>query len=313
MKNKIYIISLSPAIDYILEFDDLKKDKTNRPFNTEMYPSGKGIHIAMMLKNLSLESKSIIFTTGDLENYFYSQLDKLKIDYKKFRAKENIRINLKLIDSDQTECTAQAPAIDENDLKKMIEYLKQNLKEGDFVIATGSLPKGLDSKIYSQIVEVSNSLKCKCIVDAFGEPLNYAIEKKPFLIKPNIEELSLTTGIVINNEKDILVAGKKLLEKGVENILISMGKKGAIFLNKELMKYCSVGKWDHKLVNAAGAGDSMVAGFLNEYILTNDYEKALKMAIICGSATAYSKRIASKELVDQLKEQINSLELKNLE
>ncbi|ATZ18400.1 1-phosphofructokinase [Williamsoniiplasma somnilux] len=310
--NNIYIISLSPAIDYILKFDELKKDETNRPKETEIYPAGKGIHISMILNNLNIANESLIFSNGDFEKYFYNNLNKLKIKYKKFNANGDIRINIKLIDQHQTECSVSSPCIEINELNKLKEYLIKNIRPNDYVIATGSIPKGVDSKIYGEIVELTNSLNANCIVDAFGDSLSYAIEKKPFLIKPNIKELSLTIGKKIKNKNDLLLATKPLLEQGVKNILVSMGSKGAVLINDQISIKCSIGKWNKKLVNAAGAGDSMIGGFLSEFIQTNDYEKALKMGIVCGSATAYSNKIASAELINELVSSIDDLRIENL-
>ncbi len=312
MKQNIYIVSLSPAIDYILLFDELVKNKTNRAKEIEMYPAGKGIHISMMLNNLGVENESLIFANGDFENYFYQELDKIGINYKKFKSKKNIRINLKLIDNEQTEVNIKSSAIELSEINKLKKYLKNNLKENDFLIVTGSIPNKVDSKIYSELVELSNSVKAKCIVDSYGESLKYAIDKKPFLIKPNLDEFKITFGIKTNNIKDIINAGKKIIQKGVENILISMGSEGALLINNEIIKKCNIGKWDYKLVNAAGAGDSMIAGFLYEFIKSKDYEKSLKMGVICGSASAFSKRVGSKKIVEQLSKNSSDLIIKNI-
>lgn len=307
MSKQIHILSLSPAIDYILKFDNLNKNSTNRPTFTEMYPSGKGIHISMILNSLKTENESIIFTDGDFEKYFYSNLDKQGVKYKKFKANGNIRVNLKLIDDSQTECSATSPEIKTSELEKMKEYLINNSKSGDFIIVTGSIPKGVDTKIYGEIVELANSLNIKCVVDSFGEPLNYAITKKPFLIKPNLDELALTTQTKILCLKDVVYASKKLLNKGVQNILVSMGKEGAMFLNNDVIIKCNIGEWPNKLVNAAGAGDSMLGGFISEFIKTNDFTEALKMGIICGSATAFTNKIATHDLIEELSIKKNEL------
>jgi len=54
-----------------------------------------------------------------------------------------------------------------------------------------------------------------------------------------------------------------------------------------------------EVINSVGAGDSMVAGFLAGYLATNDYEKALKLGVCAGSATAFSEGLARKEDIDK--------------
>ncbi|AXK51715.1 1-phosphofructokinase family hexose kinase [Spiroplasma alleghenense] len=309
MNNNIYVVSLSPAFDYILKFDDLVRGKTNRPRETELYPAGKGIHVSMLLNSLRVPNESLIFSNGKLEPFFYSGLDSIKIKYKKFNSEGDIRINVKLIDKDQTECSATAPTIKNSELEIFKDYLRNNIKPNDFVVVTGSVPAGVDAKIYSEIVQITNSLSAHCLVDAFGDSLNLAVKEKPFLIKPNSEELSLTTGIKITSQDDLIKAAKILLSKGVKNILISQGEEGAIFINNDIALKCNIGNWNKKLVNAAGAGDSMLAGFLSEYIKTKDYAQALKMGIVCGSATAYCNKIADSDLIDELLKSIDELKV----
>ncbi|AHB36318.1 1-phosphofructokinase family hexose kinase [Spiroplasma apis] len=261
MKKNIFIISLSPALDYVLHFEELKKNKTNRPIKIDLYPSGKGIHVSMFLNNLGVENKSLIFTNGLFENYFYDNLDKFGIKYQKFKADRDIRINLKLIDEMQTECSVSTSEINDSEIEKLIKYLKQNVKENDYVILTGSIPNNMSYKIYGNLCEIINNLNANCVIDSYGETLKYAITKKPFLIKPNIDELALTANIEIKNESDIIKASNILLNNGAQNILVSMAEKGALFANKNIIIKCPVGSWNDKLVNAAGSGDTMLAGF----------------------------------------------------
>ncbi|WP_051350855.1 1-phosphofructokinase family hexose kinase [[Acholeplasma] multilocale] len=307
MQPKIYVISLSPAVDYILKFDDLVKNKTNRPFETEMYPAGKGIHVSMILNSLDMKSESIVFTHGAFEEYFYKSLDDINVEYKKFKAEGNIRFNLKLIDSQQTECSATSPKIESGELNKLKEYLLQNLSEGDYLITTGSIPSGVDHRIYAELAEIANLKSAKVVVDSFGDSLEYALDKKPFLIKPNVDELSMTTKRNLVSDEDIAEAAQELLDRGVQNILISMGHDGAMLINRDIRIKCQIGNWNKKLVNAAGAGDSMLGGFVSEYIRTGDYMSSLKMGIICGSATAYSDKIATSELIEELSQEKDNL------
>ncbi|AOG60446.1 1-phosphofructokinase [Spiroplasma helicoides] len=312
MANNIYVISLSPAIDYILKFDDFIKDKTNRPYYTEMYAAGKGIHISMLLNNLGLKNESIIFSNGSFEEYFYKDLDSLNINYKKFKANGDIRINLKLIDSNQTECSVKSPSIDDQEIEKMFEYLEKNVQKNDYIIATGSIPKGVDENIYSKIAKLAQKLEAYCVVDAFGKALLDSLNHKPFLIKPNKDELSLTFNKPINTQEDAIGAAKKLIELGAQNVIVSMGSEGAILINKDKIIKSSIGKWNKSLVNAAGAGDSMLGGFIYNYIKTQKLEDSLKMGITCGSATAFSNKIASKELIDELLLNIDTIKIENL-
>ena len=116
----------------------------------------------------------------------------------------------------------------------------------------------------------------------------------PFLIKPNKKELEEIFEKEIKTNEEVVMYARKLQEMGAENVLISMDKDGAILITKDKkMLYAEAPKG--KVINSVGSGDSMVAGFITGYITTQDYEKALKMGIAAGSASAFSKDLASKE------------------
>ena len=145
------------------------------------------------------------------------------------------------------------------------------------------------------------------VVDATGDLLMNVLEYKPFLIKPNNHELSEMFHVKLSGLKDIVKYAKKLQEKGAQNVLISMAGDGAIFI-------CENGKVYHcqapkgTVQNSVGAGDSMVAGFVAGYEKTHDYIQAFKTGVATGSASAFSKDLATKEEVEALLENIQEVE-----
>ncbi|UKS53959.1 1-phosphofructokinase family hexose kinase [Mycoplasma feriruminatoris] len=313
MHNKIYIVSLSPSIDYILKFNNFIKNKTNRPTDQYMYAAGKAIHISMLLNRLNIDNELLVFTNGSFETFFYNDLKKENIKYKQFKANGDIRINLKIIDDSQTESSSYAPEINISELDKLKTYLNEVLKKDDVLILTGSLPVNTDTNIYAQLVELANLKKTYSVVDSFKEPLLKAVDKKPFLIKPNKDELELTFNKELKTDQDIINNAKILLNKGCKNVLVSLGKNGAILITDTKVYKASLPTWDYKVENVAGAGDSMISGFITKYLQTNDYVQALKFSLICGSATAFSPKIASKELIDELSIYLDKIEVKEIE
>ncbi|WFQ92514.1 1-phosphofructokinase family hexose kinase [Mycoplasma feriruminatoris] len=313
MHNKIYIVSLSPSIDYILKFNNFIKNKTNRPTDQYMYAAGKAIHISMLLNRLNIDNELLVFTNGSFETFFYNDLKKENIKYKQFKANGDIRINLKIIDDSQTESSSYAPEINISELDKLKAYLNEVLKKDDVLILTGSLPVNTDTNIYAQLVELANLKKAYSVVDSFKEPLLKAVDKKPFLIKPNKDELEATFNKELKNDSDIINQSKILLKKGCKNVLVSLGSDGAILVTSTKIYKASLPKWNYKVDNVAGAGDSMIAGFISKYLQTNDYIKALKFSLICGSATAFSYKITSKEFIEELSTYLDKIEVNEID
>jgi 1-phosphofructokinase len=178
--SKIYIVSLSPSIDYIVNLSHFTLNATNRPSSTDMYAAGKGTHVSMFMQNFNIDNELILFLNGYHEKYYLDQMKNLKIKTKVFHSNSDVRINLKLIDNTtQTECSVNAPEIENSEFQKMLNYLKRNVKPNDIVVTTGSIPKNMGVDTYEQIAMVVSQNKGLNVVDAFGPVLLNAI-KQPF-------------------------------------------------------------------------------------------------------------------------------------
>ena len=127
---------------------------------------------------------------------------------------------------------------------------------------------------------------------------------KPFLIKPNKEELEETFKEKIESKEEIIEHAKKLQKMGAQNVLISLGGDGAILVTNENKEYF-INAPKGKVLNTVGAGDSMVAGFIAGYEKSGEYEYAFKMGVATGSASAFSMSLATKEEVVNLLKEIN--------
>ena len=98
--------------------------------------------------------------------------------------------------------------------------------------------------------------------------------------------------MTLRSDADIERAARQLRDEGAQNVLVSLGKDGALLLD-ETGKVYRQPALGGKPVNTVGAGDSMVAGFLVG--CEKDYETALRMGLAAGGATACSRELATKE------------------
>ena len=120
------------------------------------------------------------------------------------------------------------------------------------------------------------------------------LQYHPFLIKPNNHELGEIFGVKIGNKADVITYAKKMQEKGARNVLVSMAGDGAILVTKDGKVYETMPP-KGKVVNSVGAGDSMVAGFITGYLNTKDMEKAFRLGVAAGSASAFCSWLATKD------------------
>ena len=298
----IYTVTLNPSLDYTADVGSAILGKTNRTKNEYIVPGGKGLNTSIILSRLGQKNIAFGFTAGFTGN----ELERIMKNHGtkcRFTKIENglTRINVKFVADEVTEFNASGISVSEFDINKLIKNISR-LSSGDWLVLSGSAPKGASNDIYKQLMSAVKP-GVKVVLDTVDEPLRLALCQKPFLIKPNIDELSSFFGYEIKTDDEIVMYAKKFKDLGAKNVLVSLGEKGAILLTEfgEVLK-CEVPKGN--MMNTVGAGDSMVAGFIHKFMEKGDYNDALKFAVAAGSATAYSKWLAEKELIENLYSQM---------
>lgn len=297
----IYTVTFNPSLDYVIQVDKLVPGEINRTTHEAVYPGGKGNNVSVILSNLGHSSKALGFTAGFTGEALENMLKEFGCDTAFIRLPEgSTRINVKINAGEETEINGQGPVITEEAQSALFEQLDA-LKEEDILVLAGSIPNTLPSDIYERILEHLQGRGIHFVVDATKELLLKVLKYHPFLIKPNNHELGEMFGVTLKTRDEIVTYAKKLQEMGAENVLVSMAGDGAILLTEEGVIY-EAKPPKGKVLNSVGAGDSMVAGFLTGYLNTGDYEKAFRLGVVTGSATAFQYWLATKEDIVALME-----------
>lgn len=297
----IYTVTFNPSLDYVIQVDKLVPGEINRTTHEAVYPGGKGNNVSVILSNLGHSSKALGFTAGFTGEALENMLKEFGCDTAFIRLPEgSTRINVKINAGEETEINGQGPVITEEAQSALFEQLDA-LKKEDILVLAGSIPNTLPSDIYERILEHLQGRGIHFVVDATKELLLKVLKYHPFLIKPNNHELGEMFGVTLKTRDEIVAYAKKLQEMGAENVLVSMAGDGAILLTEEGVIY-EAKPPKGKVLNSVGAGDSMVAGFLTGYLNTGDYEKAFRLGVVTGSATAFQYWLATKEDIVALME-----------
>lgn len=291
----IYTLTLNPAIDYVLQVQNLTVGKIHKTDTAEICFGGKGINVSRILGELQVPSVALGFVAGFVGEAIENGVKSDWVTPKFTKLESGMsRINVKLRSESETDINCVGPEVTKSDIERLYESLSL-LQNGDILVLSGSAPKGVPTDIYGNIMAKLFSKGVMFIVDAEGEYLLNALKQKPFLIKPNLEELCGLFGEV-SNEQDIVESAKKLQQMGAKNVLVSLGAEGALLLD-ENGKTHRVNAVSGKVVNTVGAGDSMVAGFIAGHLESSDFDYALKLGVASGSATAFSVGLANRELI----------------
>ena len=297
----IYTVTFNPSLDYIVGTEGFQLGNTNRTVSELMLPGGKGINVSTVLKNLGIESTALGFTAGFTGEEIRRRVGELGFRSEFIDVGNGFsRINVKMKEFDGTEINGQGPVIGEEAVGRLLERL-DSLEEGDTLVLAGSIPSSMPDSIYSDILARLEGRGIVFVVDATKDLLLNVLKYRPLLIKPNHHELGEIFGVELENREDVVPYAERLQEQGAQNVLVSMGGKGAVLLDAEgNVHMLPVPKGT--LVNAVGSGDSMVAGFLAGWTEKKDYEHAFKMGISAGSASAFSELLATEEEIRRLYE-----------
>lgn len=299
----LYTITFNPAVDLVMQTDSIQLGALNRVERDDYVAGGKGINISVLLKRLGHENVATGFIGGFSGSYIRQSLLEEGVQPSFIELDAITRINVKIKADQETEINAQGPTISPEDSQRLLHYLEEVLVKGDTVFLAGNAAPGMTSAHYKAIARLCQEKQVRFVLDTNKDLLTTCLDYRPFLIKPNAHELGEIFKVKVESVGEVVHYAKKLQGLGAKNVIVSMGGLGAVLLTETGVVYQSSVP-QGELVNSVGAGDSMVAGFMAEFLESEDYVESLKYGAASGSATAFSVGIASRELVDQLVSQI---------
>ena len=302
----IYTVTFNPALDYRVDVESLKLGETNRSVYENFTPGGKGLNVSAVLNSLGKENIALGFIAGFTGNEIKRRFEISggKSDFIELKEGES-RINVKIKAETETEINAKGPISDEASMNEFMKKL-ESMQDGDTLVLAGSIPSGLPNTLYADIAKNSGDRKIKVIADATGELLQNILPCRPYLIKPNNYELGEIFGVELKTRQDVVPYAMRLAEMGAENVLISLGGEGAVLVTASGEAYEAEAP-KGKVIDSVGAGDSMVAGFA----AGEDVLHSFKLGIAAGSATAFSKGLATKEDIERLYKELEIKKINN--
>jgi 1-phosphofructokinase len=294
----IYTVTFNPAVDYSVRATSLELGGVNRVFDEHFTVGGKGINVSLVLKRLGVESVASGFTAGYTGQLIEGELRKNGIQTDFVRVRNGFsRLNVKLTTDTQTQLNGVGPQVSRSELQMLYSKL-EILGKNDILVLSGSVPGSMPQNTYERILEFLSGRGVLAVVDAEGKLLTNTLKYKPFLIKPNREELEDIFQKKMFSDDEIIQAAQRLSKKGARNVLISLDADGALLLD-ETGKIYRQGTRSGTVINPVGAGDSMIAGFIAGYLKKKDYSYALKLGTAAGTATAFSRSLASKTAIEK--------------
>jgi len=281
---KIVTLTLSAAYDVHCHAEKIEVGCENFATLSETNAGGKGINISRALLSYGISSTAVVVLGEENSREFCEKLESGGVTFEKILVPGKIRENITVHTSDGKETRisfggTEAPKNLISEIERITDAL---LSEGDILTFTGSIPSGVDKTEAKKYANRLREKGIRVIVDSRSFSLSDLLEMKPFLIKPNEYELEAYIGAPLGDEFGAIPAAEKLRALGIENVMISLGEKGAVLSSSEGSFYVRAPKIN--TVSTIGAGDSSIAGFTYALSQNMDMSSALKYAVAFGSA-----------------------------
>ncbi len=279
----ILTVSLSPCIDVNIEVESLSVGMSHRIINKRIFYTGKAINVSIGLAKLGVQTFVTGFMYEDNGRLFEQELHREGLNYKFVWSQGRVRENYKFVDhkSMLTEFNDVSPELSQQKQDDLIELISEFSRGCEAVFVAGGLAKGMSPEFYKRILSAVPE-GVKKVVDSEGERLLCSLECGVDLVKPNVEELQRTLGVRIKSRASALEGAKKLVEMGAKNVLLSLGKHGAIITDGKRSYYC---KSNNVAMNSTvGAGDAMVAAAMKALVGGADITDVLKAGVAAGTA-----------------------------
>jgi tagatose 6-phosphate kinase len=247
--------------------------------------------------------------------YISEELNKAGIKQAFTSIKEESRDSIAILhEGNQTEILESGPTVSSEEQTTFLETVTALLQQADIVTISGSLAKGLPTDFYQKLVQAAHTEKAHVLLDTSGESLISVLEgtAKPFLIKPNLEELEALLGqrFSLSEMETLQNALSQPLFEGIEWIVVSLGKAGAIAKHQEA--YYRVTIPEIKVVNPVGSGDATIAGFAYGLSQGKTSEDLLKLSMAAGMANAQDKQTGHVDPAN-VAAHLNNINVKKIE
>lgn len=282
--ERILTIALNPAIDVSCDAEHVRPTLKTRTMNQMHYAGGGGANVARVIAELGGRAELLYFSGGFSGPLYDRLLDEYDIVKHRIEMAGSNRIALmvhELSTNFEYRFVPEGPTIDPHELEPVHDFIEAY--EGDYIIASGSLPHGAPADTYSRMADVAQRKGIRFVLDTSGEALRNTIDHAGiFLLKPSMSELEKLVGERLDENSACTVATDLVKRGAAENIALSMGKSGAVLVNAEgIVRMRSI---HVREASAVGAGDSFVAGMVFWLTQGHTVHEAFRFGIAAGSA-----------------------------
>lgn len=306
----ILTVTLNPALDRVVNVASFQSGKVNLIGKERVrIAGGKGINVSRVVKALGERTLATGWLGGSQGRIIKRNLDKENIDTDFVLIKEESRLNLTILDpvsGKKTHLVEEGPRISCPEVKNLEEKLKNLVEGARVVVFSGSIPRGVGEGIYDSLIKLvlSYNNRIISILDTRGEPLKKGLQAKPFMLKPNKEEMEELVGRRLSRLEELVEVARSLRERHVKLVVVSGGKGEVLVVGEG--EVLILAPPSVKSLNPVGAGDALVAGFAVGLLRGMNLEEMSSLGVAAGAASVEKGRegVLSLERIEELAKKV---------
>lgn len=287
MAGMIYTLTLNPALDRELTVPAIEYDSVLRASESRVDCGGKGFNVSRLLKGMGVDSTAVGFLGGKTGEMLQDGLKTLGIGTNFVWVADETRTNVSIVTQSSghyIKVNEKGPWVEAAKQQELLDKIAALAKPGDWWVLAGSLPAGVPDNFYARIVNVLNQYHAMAILDTAGIPLRLGCAEKPYLVKPNTDEAHTVTKMPVETPAEIAAAAAEIRRMGAQNVVISMGKSGALIQTTDGTWLIHSPKIKEK--NPVGSGDSLAGGLVWALAKGLTLKESLGWGVASGAATA---------------------------
>jgi 1-phosphofructokinase family hexose kinase len=276
---------LNPALDLIYSTERFAAGSTLRDVPVRVVPAGKGVNVASIVRTLGEEVGVIGIMPEESKNRFTAWLDAKNVRHVFFSVPGDVRMNVTLLDSESapsSHINSKGQVLSREVEEGFLKFALSHLSAGDQWCFSGSIPANLSKNLYARLIVTCKGAGIDTFLDTRGKALSLGLGAGPLVLKPNSTELEEIFGEQIQGVHHIALKGKKLLDRGVSHVFITLGSDGMIALHDNDCLLCVPPQV--KSVDTVGCGDAFLAGVLVAWKRRFSFSETCRLATACGTA-----------------------------
>lgn len=284
----ITTICMNPSFDKTVTVDSLQPGHVNRIRSSRTDVGGKGVNVAVVTRRLGMDAQVIGSAGADGVSRIRAAMDAEGVKHAFLLLEGSVRVNTKVVSLDGsgvTELNEAGPMMNADEVGAFMSIASQRAQGSEAVVITGSLPPGCPAWTYRELIRALAGTRC--ILDVSGEALTLGAEAKPFLIKPNHHELAAALHTELHTMADIRRGAQSFVDAGVQHVIVSMGKDGAMYVGSEGAFYAP--EIPVEVHSTVGAGDALVGGLLYGLTKYGTMRDAFRCGVAAGTASVMTE------------------------